>query len=399
MKFFLNSPILWDSKDNHVLMNPKMPQDLAHSLLELLKEVDVEFESHVFILSSGTTSSHSVDLKWVALSKRALLASAAAVNAHISSQQQSDQNSNDHWLQSIPDFHVGGLSISARAYLSGAKVVSPPLEYQWSAGAFVSLVVENRITLASLVPAQVYDLVHEGLVSPPLLRAVFVGGGALGDSLCQRAKALGWPLLPTYGMTEACSQIATAKWESVAHALSLEHEAPMTVLPHLNVRVREDDQRLEFQGESVLSVYVYRSGKHVVVENPKSDTGWYTAQDRVELKGNTLKILGRVGELIKIGGERAELARLREILEATRLELKIQSDLALVAVPHERLGHVIHLVADTSLSAGAAIALQEAYHQKVLGYEKVRKLHVLERIPRTALGKLKIQECLREIGY
>ncbi|HET8773411.1 MAG TPA: AMP-binding protein, partial [Thermoanaerobaculia bacterium] len=119
----------WLSADSHVLLNPRMPEEERRRLESLV----VDLPGHVWLSTSGTTGA----LKLTALSKRALLASAAAVNRHL----QSDDR--DVWLCVLPTFHVGGLGIYARAFLSGARVVTSGWE---------------GVTLASLVPAQVSDL-------------------------------------------------------------------------------------------------------------------------------------------------------------------------------------------------------------------------------------------------
>ena len=52
-------------------------------------------------------------------------------------------------------------------------------------------------------------LLDAGLERPPTLRWALLGGGPIAPSLLERAAAAGVPVAPTYGMTEACSQIAT----------------------------------------------------------------------------------------------------------------------------------------------------------------------------------------------
>ena len=42
------------------------------------------------------------------------------------------------------------------------------------------------------------------------------GGGALDPSLYKQARDLGWPLLPSYGLTECGSQVATASLSSAS---------------------------------------------------------------------------------------------------------------------------------------------------------------------------------------
>src|SRR5687767_8020692 len=99
----------WRSDESHVLLNPRMPEEERQHLERLVTPLP----AHVWLSTSGTTGA----LKLVALSKRALLASAAAVNRRLESTAQ------DVWCCVLPTFHVGGLGIHARAFLNGARVV------------------------------------------------------------------------------------------------------------------------------------------------------------------------------------------------------------------------------------------------------------------------------------
>ena len=90
---------------------------------------------------------------------------------------------------------------------------------------------------SSLVPAQVLDLVRAGLRPPPVLRAIVVGGGAISAELYRDARALGWPVLPSYGMTECCSQIATATHDGRSCSCSI-----------ISRRAAKADGRLAFAG-------------------------------------------------------------------------------------------------------------------------------------------------------
>ena len=133
-------------------------------------------------------------------------------------------------MHSLPDFHVGGLGIWARAYLSGAAVVDFKQAHpgKWQSQAFYQYIQQVKGTLSALVPAQIYDLAALECPAPSSLRAVIVGGGALLPGLYERAVALGWPLLPSYGLTECGSQVATAALESWQ-----QKEPSLQLLPHL----------------------------------------------------------------------------------------------------------------------------------------------------------------------
>jgi O-succinylbenzoic acid--CoA ligase len=312
----------------------------------MLQSFVTDLPGHLWLATSGTTGA----LKLTALAKKAMLASAAAVNRHL------DSDAKDVWLNVLPTFHVGGLGIHARAFLSGARVVTT----EWDPRQFAT---QQEMTLSSLVPAQVRDLVHQSLKPERQLRAIVVGGGALEPSLYEEARNLGWPLLPSYGMTETCSQVATATLAS----------PELFLLDHVEART-EEDGRLSFRGESLLTGYGTATG----FIDPRRE-GWFLTEDLGTVNTGRLKVEGRRGDFVKIGGESVDLARLDAIL-ATIAGL----DAAVLAVPDARLGHVIHLAITRDGDAG----IREQFDVRVHPFERARALHVVPEIPRSPLGKL-----------
>ena len=334
----------WTSQESHVLLNPRMPPEEAARLRSLVTEL----EAHAWLATSGTTGA----LKLAALSKDALLASAAAVNRHLGS------DARDVWCCVLPGFHVGGLGIFARAFLSGARVTRG----QWNAAEFAA---NSEMTLASLVPAQVSDLVELRLPAPANLRGVVVGGGALPDAIYAGARVLGWPLLPSYGMTETCSQVATAKLGS----------PELRLLDHVEART-EPDGRLAFRGPSLLTGYGTEGG----LVDPKTSDGWFLTEDLGSVESGRLQVEGRRGDVVKIGGESVDLTRLDAILASIA-----GAHAAVVTVPEPRLGWVIHLAIDPF---GDAEGILAAFNAGVHPFERARGVHRVAEIPRSPLGKL-----------
>jgi O-succinylbenzoic acid--CoA ligase len=334
----------WTSDESHVLLNPRMPAEEAIRLRSLI----IDLPAHLWLATSGTTGA----LKLTALSKQAMLASAAAVNRHL----QADAR--DVWYCVLPPFHVGGLGIFARAFLSGTRVIRA----QWDPHGFA---LNGEMTLASLVPAQVNDLVELRLAAPSKLRAIVIGGGALSNALYANARALGWPLLPSYGMTETCSQVATATLAS----------PELQLLDHMEART-EADGRLAFRGQSLLTGYATEQG----FVDPKTADGWFITEDLGRTDGRTVHVEGRRGDFVKIGGESVDLTRLDTILES------IAGDAAVVAVPDVRLGRVIHLAIGPS--GGDADRILEAFNARAHPFERARAVHRVAQIPRSQLGKL-----------
>jgi O-succinylbenzoic acid--CoA ligase len=288
-------------------------------------------DAHVFVATSGSTG----DIKLVALSKNAILASAAAVNERL------EVTSRDVWAAVLPTFHVGGLGVYARCHLAGARALPMP----WDPHAFA----ESQATIASLVPAQVRDLIAAGLAPSKTLRAILVGGGIFN------VDRGAWPTLPSYGMSECCSTIAVED----------------TLLGHIDAR-RENDGRLAFRGASLFTGYATEDG----LIDPKID-GWFISEDLGEVDGRTLKVFGRAGDFVKIGGESVDLKRLDRILHELAGD-----DAAIIAVADQRLGHVIHLATAIDPS------FIDAFNERVHPFERIREVHRVASIPRSPLGKL-----------
>jgi O-succinylbenzoic acid--CoA ligase len=345
------------SDETHLLLNPRMPAEERVRLERLAAAFPLR--GHVWIATSGTSGA----MKLAALSKQALLVSAAAVNRHLES------TSGDVWCCVLPAFHVGGLGIHARAFLSGARVI----ESSWDPRAFAE---REEVTLSALVPAQVSDLVRERLRAPRAMRAIVVGGGALDADLYREGRALGWPLLPSYGMTECCSQVATARGDSPA----------LRLLSHVEVRT-DAEGCLAVRSGALLSGYAV-DDRFV---DPKVN-GWLQTEDIGEVRDGELIVRGRRGAFVKIGGESVDLSRLDAVLERAIAEAG-GGDAAVVAIPDDRLGHVIQLV----WADGDAAAIRAAFDAAVMPFERARAVHRVARIPRTALGKLRRAELVDEL--
>ena len=353
----------WVGPGTEVLLNPRLTAADRHQVERLIAGCP-PLVAHVWLTTSGSTGR----LKPVALAKTAILTAADAVNAHIGA------TSDDVWCRPLPEFHVGGLGIHARAFRTGSPVVVLP---KWDPAEFAFLVDAQGVTLTSLVPAQVRDLVHEGLVPPPRLRVILLGGGATPDDLWREARALGWPLLPNYGMTETSAMMA------VASPTDRESAAPprLHVLRHINARVT-DEGFLAFKGPSLFTGYATERG----LDDPKQD-GWWTSGDLGALDGDVLTVAGRADDVIKIGGESVALSALQARVESLRRHIPDVADAAIAARRDARLGYVIVLA--VAGSREGAETLRQRYDADVLPFERARDVVRLDAIPRTPLGKIR----------
>lgn len=345
----------WGGGGSALLLNPRLPAPWRERVLS----ADFpDWDDHVWLATSGTGGT----VKLVGLSRSALEASARAASAHLGA------SSRDVWINPLPVFHVGGLGILVRAALDGARYEAAG---PWDPGAFVRRASEVGATLTSLVPAQVHDLVGSGLTSPPDLRAAVVGGGALDERLRTAAAALGWPLLPSYGLTEACSQVATAR--------PGEGSLPwLPLLPHAEARA-DASGALALRGPSLLTGWlVFGPRGEARLEDPKAG-GWLITRDRAEVRGREIRPLGRLDDLIKIRGELVDLAALERQLQQRVPSGAVRID----TVPDARNGASLHVVAESEVAALEARAAGDIFPP----FARPESVQV-GPVERSALGKI-----------
>ena len=390
----MQGPIGWRDTQPVLLLNPRLPsvEQIAYenawkSEVERRKSKRLSLDI-IGIATSGTSG----NLKLVVLTRSAFLASAVAVNEHL------DSDGNDIWLKTIPEFHVGGLSIFARAFVNGATVIDVVStgDKFWDAHVFTKQLTETKATLTSLVPAHVFSIVQERLNPPPSLRAAVVGGGALAPGLYLQARELGWPILPSYGLTECCSQVATVPLATLRRPKT-EMPSP-EILNHVEARTTGDGF-LEIKSAALLEGYIKiptttEKLEGATFEDPKTD-GWLRTEDKVEIQGGKLNVRGRESDFIKIGGESVDFARLSRRLEDLRATRKELPDVALIPFPDERLGFVVQLVCAANAPPSGVRELVQRYNELVAPFERIREIRFVSAIPRSSLGKLLRNEVVR----
>ena len=112
----------------------------------------------------------------------------------------------ERWLCALPLSHVGGLSILVRSAIYATTAV---IHERFDTDRVLAALREDRITLVSLVSTTLARLLDAGLRDPPSLRCALTGGGPVPAALIERAREAGVPVVATYGLTEACSQVTT----------------------------------------------------------------------------------------------------------------------------------------------------------------------------------------------
>lgn len=363
------------SVPNCVLLNPQMPDSEKDDLRELQAYFNRHNKStgHYLVASSGSSKKSDESVKLIALSVQSLLNSASRVNSYISSDKK------DIWGLVLPTFHVAGLGIRARGHLSGAKVI----ESNWDKEKFCIWLKENKVTLTSLVPAQIYDLCSSKQVCPSMLRAVFVGAGSLQKNIKAQMQNLGWPLLECYGMTETSSMVAIRKKDDLFYQL----------MDGVNADL-DERQCLAISCDSLLSASLQKVKDEVVMQIFSESHFQTDDRARFQFDGNQkyIELLGRVGDYVKINGEGVSLAELKSRLDEVSVGFGLPTQsVELLLVPDERSGHKV-ILAYEKFAGRTVFELMKRFNQHCRPYEKIHQAVAVEHFPRTELAKLKKAE-------
>ena len=294
---------------------------------------------------------------------------AAAVAA---SQQCLPLAAGDVWLGCLPLYHIGGMSLLHRCLRAGATLL---LHSGFAAPAVWRDINEQAVSHVSLVPVMLARLLDAAAGQPPpgSLRHALIGGGALSRPLCERALASGWPIRPSWGLSESAAQAATLLdpelewWPGLVGA----------PLPGLAARVAADG-RICLRGAQVMAGYLnpqWRPGVGLV-------DGWLITADLGEIDAaGRLSIRGRADDLLISGGVNVHPAEVEECLAAC----PGVSDVAVTAIADAEWG-------DSLLALVVGQADLELLHawsrQQLPAARRPRRFRCVDRLPRNPLGKL-----------
>jgi O-succinylbenzoic acid--CoA ligase len=188
------------------------------------------------------------------------------------------------------------------------------------------------------------------------LRWALLGGGPIPPALLERAAEAGVPVAPTYGMTEACSQIATHGWP----------------LPGVELRLDSDGELL-VRGPTVSPSAI-------------GADGWLHTGDLASFdEHGRLRIIGRKSDTIVSGGENVAPAE----VEAVLLSHPEVADAGVFARPDPDWGEAV--VAAVVVRDGAELdlrALAGWCRERLAGFKVPKSFEQRVELPRTGSGKL-----------
>ncbi len=281
---------------------------------------EVERRVALVVETSGTTSRP----KRVALSSDALLASAAASQAALGAPGQ--------WILALPTHYIAGLQVLVRSIAAGTTpAVLAPGSFDPRAFAELAASMDARVArYTSLVPTQLHRLVEaaEDVATGDDARrvrdavrrveAILVGGQATPPHLVDRAAALGWRVVRTYGSRETAGGCV---YDGV---------------PVATAEVAVVDGQVELAGPMLAEGYLGDPRATDAAFGEHDGRRWYRTGDGGELVDGVLRITGRLDDVVISGGEKLRLAAVEEAVRSLGAwEARLAEA---VAVPGEHAG-------------------------------------------------------------
>jgi acyl-CoA synthetase (AMP-forming)/AMP-acid ligase II/acyl carrier protein/NRPS condensation-like uncharacterized protein len=336
----------------------------------------------LILLTSGTISRP----KTIPLTHGAVCQSAANVGAAIELTPQ------DRLLSVLPLFHGHGLISGVIAALcAGSSVICTP---GFDATAFFDWLIEFRPTWYTAVPTIHRAILetaekHQKSVRQSSLRLIRSASSTLPAKVLRGLEALfKVPVIDTFGMTEAATQIA-------ANPLHRRKSGSVGIAAGAEIAILDDAGRqlaAGERGEIALRGPTITRG----YDNDPASTreafrdGWFRTGDLGYLdQDGYLFIVGRIKEVINRGGQKVAPGEVEEVL----LSHPDVVEAAVFSRPHPRLG--ADVAAAIVLRHDAKVGTQElrSFVRKRLSSFKVPSLiRIVPDIPRGAGGKIKRAE-------
>ncbi len=322
-------------------------------------------QCHPLIVATSGSTTEKPHL--VCLTTEALLSSAQATSDALGGPGR--------WITTLPLSHIAGIQTVVRAAVSGhSPILAPPGHF--SAKDFARTVREARESTLPSVP------LYTSLVSPQLaacldhapealtsLDSVLVGGGFVDPSLTERAERIGARVIRTYGMTETSGGCV---YDGVP-------------LDCATVKIGSDGIIL-IAGPMLMSGY-FDEPTPLSYEDGQA---WFKTSDLGETaEDGTLKITGRVDDIIKSGGVKVNL----RAVEEAALSLGAGMVCAL-ALPDPTWGQHVALLVERddaptlSQKEKCARELREAVRDYLGDAAAPRTVAFTKQIPLTSLGKV-----------
>mgnify|MGYP001143623347 FL=1 len=323
--------------------------------------------------------------KGVMLTHNNILASERAYCARLNLTWQ------DVFMMSAPLGHATGFLHGVTApFLIGARSVLLDI---FTPDACLALLEQQRCTCMLGATPFVYDLLNVLEKQPAdlsALRFFLCGGTTIPKKVARECQQLGIKLLSVYGSTESSPHAVVNLDDPLSRFMHTDGYAAAGV----EIKVVDDARKTlppGCEGEEASrgpNVFMGYFDEPELTARALDEEGWYYSGDLCRMdEAGYIKITGRKKDIIVRGGENISSREVEDIL----LQHPKIHDACVVAMPDERLGerscaYVVLKAPHHSLSLEEVVAFFS--RKRVAKYKYPEHIVVIEKLPRTASGKI-----------
>lgn len=323
--------------------------------------------------------------KGVMLTHNNILASERAYCARLNLTWQ------DVFMMPAPLGHATGFLHGVTApFLIGARSVLLDI---FTPDACLALLEQQRCTCMLGATPFVYDLLNVLEKQPAdlsALRFFLCGGTTIPKKVARECQQLGIKLLSVYGSTESSPHAEVNLDDPLSRFMHTDGYAAAGV----EIKVVDDARKTlppGCEGEEASrgpNVFMGYFDEPELTARALDEEGWYYSGDLCRMdEAGYIKITGRKKDIIVRGGENISSREVEDIL----LQHPKIHDACVVAMPDERLGerscaYVVLKAPHHSLSLEEVVAFFS--RKRVAKYKYPEHIVVIEKLPRTASGKI-----------
>ncbi|MDD3534874.1 MAG: fatty acid--CoA ligase family protein [Candidatus Cloacimonetes bacterium] len=231
--------------------------------------------------------------------------------------------------------HIGGFNTLFHVLSNSGTIVIPQVR---TPEAICSLIEEHRVELLPTTPSFLNLMIISGVIQKydlSSLKLITYGTEAMSESVLKRINQA----LPnvrfkqTYGLSEL----------GIMRSKSKSDDSLWIKVGGEGFETKIIDDILFIKAKSAMLGYLN-------ADSPFDSEGWFNTQDKVEIDGEWIKILGRVTDIINVGGQKVYPAEVEAVLQ----QMENVADVAVFSKTNPFMGSIVaarvSLIEDESLN-------------------------------------------------
>lgn len=344
---------------NSAIITEAIDVSVKNDSAEYFLSQDIHKNFKLIIATSGTTSR----AKLVLLDRDNILAHVNAI------QRRLYLNESHCWLNCMPFNNIAGVMILFRCLLTGASHI---VTEGFNANKLWHDIMPGKVSHISLVPIMLSRLleVSSQQTPPDSFKMILLGGDRVSDKLFAKAQQADWPMLISYGMSEAASTVALS-----------DDNHRYKMLDGLEIAFN-DSGAIKIKGPAVMKTGYLNSIPREPIFNQQ---GWFITHDFGEPDDRGFMVYGRQNNTFTSGGQTVSL----ESAEQKLVKCPLLNEFRLATVKHDDWGDTLVAFVD-----GDIHEIEKWCQQNLHSLYRPRYFFMFDQLPTNEMGKM-LNENLR----